>query len=413
MIYIFLITIILFCLALEGFFSGSEIALISANKAHLQQLSHHSIGARLALFLLKEPEKLLSTTLVGTNTMVITSSFAANELFARLWGSEYSAYSAFVMIPAILIVGEIIPKAYFRLNADKISIKVAYPLRIAMALFYPAVYPMIQLIGFLRVKVIAVRKKVTPYVTRKEMKLILRSEQRQAKSYDSQAKMIYRLLDYANIRVGSIMTPLFKEIRLSNNASLKEAGYLMQRTKLQKIAVYRKRSDNIIGFLYAQDLLYLSSKGGKIKYYLRNALYVPELMRINQLLKLFSEKGIDVAVVIDEYGSTVGLVHLREILGKILAKSLSTRAKPKLKKLIPLGHNIYLADAELKLNRIAEELDIELEWVGEETLGGYVLHLAQKIPLVGEEFVAYPLKIKVLTRTPNRVDKLRLEVLAK
>jgi CBS domain containing-hemolysin-like protein len=413
MIYIFLIAIIIFCLVSEGFFSGSEIALISANKVNLQQLSHHSIGARLALILLKEPEKLLSTTLVGTNTMTIASSFAANELFARIWGSKYSVYSVFVIIPAILIIGEIIPKAIFRLNADKISIKVAYPLRIAMVLFYPVVYPTIRLIGFLRVKVITAKKKATPYVTKKELKLILKSEQKQVKSHNSQAKMIYRLLDYANTRVGSIMTPLFKEIRLSNNASIREAVYSMQRTKLEKIAVYRKRSDNIIGFIHSQDLLNLSSEGGKIKYYIRNALYVPELMRISQLLKLFREKEIDVAVVIDEYGSTVGLVHLKEILGEILSKSLSTRERPQLKKLIPLGHNIYLADAELKLDRLTEALDIELEWIGEETLGGYLLHLAQKIPRIGEEFVAYPLKIKVLTGTPKKVEKLRLEVLHK
>ena len=198
MIYIFLIAVIIFCLISEGFFSGSEIALISANKVRLQQLSHHSLGARLALILLKEPEKLLSTTLVGTNTMTIASSFAANELFARIWGSKYSVYSVFVIIPAILIIAEIIPKAIFRLNADKISIKVAYPLRIAMVLFYPVVYPTIRLIGFLRVKVITAKKKATPYVTKKELKLILKSEQKQVKSHNSQAKMIYRLLDYAN-----------------------------------------------------------------------------------------------------------------------------------------------------------------------------------------------------------------------
>lgn len=413
MILVILIAIIILCLLLEGFFSGSEIALISANKANLQQLSHHSEGAKLALALLKQPEKLLSTTLVGTNTMVIASSFAANELFARIWGSDYAAYSALVMIPAILIVGEIIPKALFRFNANRISQRVAYPLRCAMVLLYPAVYPMVRLISFLRVSRLTDRKKVTPYVTKKELKLILKSEQQLGKFRSNKAKMIYRLLDFSNIRVGAVMTPLFKEIRLNSNDSLKEAVYFMQQAGQKKIAVYRKRSDNIIGFIYAKDLLHLPSKERKIKYFLRAPLYVPELMRISQLLKLFKEKEVDVAVVIDEYGSTVGLVHLSELLKEILAESPLSRAKPQLKKLIPLGNNIFLADAELKLVRLAEVLDIELESPEEETLGGLLLRLAQKIPQAGEEFIVDSLKIKVLSSTPNRVEKLRLEILGR
>jgi len=413
MILVMLIVIIVLCLLLEGFFSGSEIALISANKANLQQLSRNSDGAKLALALLRQPEKLLSTTLVGTNTMVIAASFAANELFARIWGSSYASYSALIMIPAILIIGEIMPKALFRLNANSISHRLAYPLRWAMILLYPVVYPIVRLIALLKVSRITAKKKVTPYVTRKELKLILKSEQKLGKFRDSKAKMIYRLLDFSNIRVSSVMTPLFKEIRLSSNANLKEAVYLMQRAGLEKIAVYRKRHDNIIGFIYTEDLLHLPSKESKIKYFLRTPLYVPELMRINQLLKLFKEKRIDVAVAIDEYGSTSGLIHLDELLKEMLADSPYRGSKPQLKKLIPLGNNIFLADGELKLNRLAALLDLELESLEDETLGGFLLRLAQKIPQAGEEFEVGSLKIKVLSGTLNRVEKLRLEILGR
>ncbi len=321
-----LITVAIFLLS-EGFFSGSEIAIISSNRIRIKVLADQGIrGARLIQKLLKKPERLLATTLIGTNASVIASSFAANELFAVLFGRRYSGFAILILIPLILLFGEIIPKSLSLRSAERISLFSIYPLYLIMILLYPliALTGNLTLILFGRSK--SHKRKKNPFATREEIEIIIKSEKNLKGHYET--TIFNRILGFTEGRVKEHMTPLPRIFSASKKSSVRELVLLIRRSGYSRIPIFEGEKSNIIGVVDAKDLLETKDSAEPIGSKIRKVLAVREEEKIQNLLKDFQKERCHLAIVKNKIGKLTGLITIEDVLEEIVGEILDEFDKP-------------------------------------------------------------------------------------
>jgi len=398
--FLFLI-LILIGLSLEGFFSGSEIAFVSVNRVHLFRASERGVRrAHLILGLLRKPEPLLATTLIGTDISVVLTAFSANELFLLYFGRKYAFFSPLVVIPLILIFGELLPKAFFRAYAERMVLLAIYPLRFFMFLLYPVVLLVSAITGGLSRKE---EGRSSPYVTREELKLLLLS----GKEKQPQRMMLTAILELLSTRVGAIMTPLIKAVMVEENAPLREVVAKMRREGFSRIPVYRERVDNIIGLVEAKDLL-TASRGDRISHFMKQVPFIPELARVENLLSLFGERERELAVVVDEYGSAVGIVSIEDVLEEVVGEIIDEFDRGEEKKIIKLNEREFITSSSVRLSELSSYLDLSFPEGDYDTLAGFLLDLAQEVPPAGAEFTYQGTTFKILTASERGIGWVKV-----
>jgi len=403
-----LFSIIVILVLSEAFFALSEVSLISANRARLRARAAAGSGAAgCALTLLARPEKLLATALIGTNLCLVSSSFAANEAAARILGNERSAWAIVLLAPLILICAEILPKAMARRHADALATAVAYPIRGVMVALTPAV----AVAGaFSRLLVSSLRKPGAhnPFVTREELRAILRAERR-ASLDPEEAAMIVRLLGMAGARVREVMTPLPDVISIPAGAPVSAAIETIRRHGFSRVPVYQDRTDNIVGIVHAMDLILPAGEGEGLSRFLRRPFYAPESGKLEQLLDEFRRRGHEFAVVVDEYGAASGIVTLEDILEELVGDILDEFDRPHHEPIEKMEGGARIAEGSVRLADLSEKLGIAFPRAGYETLAGFLAHRLQKIPKVGDRVEFEGLTLTVVEATDRRVKKVRIE----
>lgn len=392
----------------EGFYAMSEIALVSASKERLRNLAAAgSRTAALAEQLLSRPERLLATTLIATNICLVSNSFAANEAAARLLGARRSAWALVILAPMILVFAEILPKTMGRRHADTLALVAAWPVRWAMLVLTPAV----SLMGALsRVLVGRVRRPGLriPFVTKEEIRAILRAERRAALDPD-EAGLISRLLGMATARIREVMTPLPDVVALPADASTGEAVRKIQLHGYSRLPVFRERTDNIVGVVHAMDLLSAPEGRTGLKGLTRKPFYVPEAGRLDVLLDEFRRRGHELAIVVDEYGAASGIVTLEDVLEEMVGDILDEFDRPRRDLLQEEAEGSFLVEGKVRLTDLSERLSVPLPRGGYETVAGFMADRLQRIPRQGDTVEYQRLRFTVVEASQRRVRRILIE----
>lgn len=321
-----LVAVILFLLS-EAFFSGSEIAIISSNRIRIKVLADQGIKrASLVQKLLKKPERLLATTLIGTNASVIASSFAANELFAELFGRRYSGFAILILIPLILLFGEIVPKSISMRNAERISLFSIYPLYLTMITFYPLIILAGSLATMLFGRARLHKRRKNPFVTREELKIIIKSEKNLKGRYEK--TFLNRILSFAEGTVKEHMTPSFKIVSTPRKSMVREVVQTITRSGYSRIPIYEGERGNIIGIVDAKDLLESINPTELIESKIRKVLVVKEEEKIQNLLKDFQRERCHLSLVKNKLGKLTGIITIEDVLEEIVGQILDEFDKP-------------------------------------------------------------------------------------
>ena len=251
----FYIIIFLFCLALEAFFSGSEIALIAANPKKIRK-SPEIPPARVktTLKLLKNRERLLATTLCGTNLSVVTNSTLITSLFLYFLGEKGEIYSILILSPLLLIFGEIIPKTLFQQRATNIAPWVSYPVWLSSYIFYPLVTLMTKVTHIIFFLTGTSKPSETPFVTREELRFIVKMSKKGSDLTTGEVTMIDRLFDFSRTIIKEAMIPLVEVVAVEDTSTVKEAIAIIAKKGYSRLPVYHERIDNIIGIINSFDL---------------------------------------------------------------------------------------------------------------------------------------------------------------
>lgn len=398
-----LILILVICLLAEGFFSGSEMAIVNAQKYNLaMETDKGSRLARAALHLVKHPAMFFSTTLVGTNICTVTGSVVVTFYLISNYGEAYAPL-AIVFWPFTLIFGEMVPKSVYQHHADKIVLKVAPMLFIVSWILAPIIWPLTKLTDFLLGGVKS-RFGSEPPVTKEELELMMEMKDAASDVKPVERTLISRIFDLEDKIVENIMTPLVDVVSLSVDAPRDEAIKTMEKCGYSRIPVYQGKVINVVGILTGIDLL-LSPEDKEVKDLIHPPYYVPENIPLDTLIITMKRKGNPLAIVVDEFGAATGIVTIEDVLEEVVGE-IRDEHDVVSQLYQRIGHNRFIASGRLEIEKANERLKLGIPPGDYETIAGFLLKSAERIPKVGESVFIGNFIYKILRAT----DKAVLEV---
>ncbi len=413
MLILFLIIPILCFLALEAFFSGSETALISVNKMRLKALADRGDRrAELASLLLKKPERLLGTTLVGTNISVATATTLSSVVVASLLTGHTNAarlgstINTIIMAPIILIFGEIVPKSICRAKSNSITLAISPLLRWASIVLNPIVRSITKISTSFAL-IFSRRSRHKPSTVMEELRLLARLSEREGLLRPHQRKMIHSVFDLERQTVGSAMVPLVDVVSVDKNTSLEGFYTTVTESGFSRFPVHEDRVDNIIGIVNVSDVLYSIDRMEDISSFVRkDIVYFPESKHITTSLQELKRSPYPMAVVVDEYGGMVGIVTIEDLVEEIVGDIRDERDQPK----GGFDESKLECDGRMEIDEINERLGTDIPKEGYETIAGFVISQMDKIPEPGEEASWKNLRIVVLEADKRSIARVKFVI---
>jgi Mg2+/Co2+ transporter CorB len=407
--------IVILCLALSAFFSGSETALTAASRARMHALeSAGDERAGIINRLLLAKERLIGAMLIGNSIVNIGASAFTTTVLVQFFGAEGAIYATIVMSVLIIIFAEVMPKTMAISTPDRSALLLARPVALAVALFGPLTLAIEAVVrGILRPFGFKIGENVAVLSATEELRGavdLLHSEG----SVETEArKMFGGLLDLAELEVSDIMVHRTKMRTISADLPPEEIVREVLSSPHTRLPLWSGSSDNIIGVLHAKDLLRAyDAAGGKaadldVREIALAPWFVPDTNSLQEQLKAFLAKKMHFALVVDEYGEVMGLVTLEDILEEIVG-DIRDEHDVRVQGLRALPDGSVRVDGSVPIRDLNRAMDWDLPDEEATTIAGLVIHEAQTIPDVGQIFTFYTYRFEVLRKARNRITLLKI-----
>ena len=387
--------IILFLLS--AFFSSSETALLSVNRFKMEKLAKEgNKAAQLVLKLLDDPQKLITTILIGNNLVNIAAASISTAIAIKLFGDVGVGIATLVVTILTIIFGEVLPKNLALKYPEKLALLFTRFLLILEFLFYPFTYMLTKLISLL------FPTDNENKLTEEELKIILEHSEKEGAIDKEEKELIENVLELDKTTVDEIMTPRTKIVAVEMNTPLKEVLNKMIESSYSKLPVYEENLDNIRGIVYLKDVLRNLNKNKQLKDIMRTPYFVPETKIVADLFKEMKEKKRKMAIVIDEYGGVAGLVTLEDILEYIVGQ-LDERSN----EIRKIKDKVYIVDGNTKIIDLERAIDKEIDG-DSNTVAGLIMHYLQKIPQQGDKIKIKDIVFEVLSVDNNKIKKVKV-----
>ena len=397
-------------LSMSAFFSLSETALISSNKLRIRKLGEEGMESALVVQrLMEHPNRLLATILVGNNIVNISAAAIATSLAINFFGSKGVGIAIGVFTFVILVFGEITPKSLAFQKAERISLLVAKPLDFLVNILYPLVRALTFITKIILKPFGGDVKRLSPYVTEEEIKMLVEVGEREGTIEKREMEMIHSIFEFTDKVAREAMIPRVDMDCVDVNLDLNKALNIVLRTRHRRMPVYEGSIDNIIGIVNAHDLLHYlkEQKGANLRDIARSAYYVPETKKLGELFREMQEKKTQIAIVVDEYGGTAGLITLENLLEEIVGEILDEydAEEPPIE---ILDEHRVLVDAKTSIKELNEAVGLNLPEEDFETIGGLVFNKFGRIPSAGEKIRIKNITIAVEKMRGRRISKLKI-----
>ncbi|PKD43560.1 hemolysin family protein [Rhodohalobacter barkolensis] len=416
--------IITITILLSGFFSGSEMAFVSANRLKLEIESRkNTLTGRSLAYFSEKPEIFLTTTLVGNNIVnVLYATLMAiflvepvNRIYNSLFEYEPSVgmvlfIQTMIASVIILLFGEILSKAIFRIQADFMVKVIAVPLRIMNFILRPLIILSNSSSGIL-VKWLKVGNERSEKIFRRQDVEMIFKELRDSggSEYIDQddSEILHNVLELSNKRVRDTMVPRTEIVAIDRNSSIEDLKNLFITSGYSKIPVYQDNIDDVIGVVFAYDLFNNPENIGDI---LRPVKLIPSSKKSKDLLQEFRQSNVSVAIVIDEYGGTAGMVTIEDLIEEVVGDIQDEYDKTDevIKK---IADNTYVVSGNVELDELEEKYpEIELQDIEDEfeTLAGYIISHVGRIPKVNEEILIQGNIFIISKATQSRIETVKI-----
>ena len=400
--------LILIFLLMEGFFSGSEIGVVSADQMKLRHdAAKGSRGAKLALEMLKKPEWLLSTTLVGTNIAVVSNTTIVTALMIELFGEQNSWLAIILVAPLIWIFGEIVPKSIFQQRANTITPRAIFLLRLFSYIFYPILTVFTLITRLLTWS--SGQKTQNPFILREEILTTLQMPVAEGDIQPVEKDMIQRIFSFSETTAYEVMIPLIDVAAIEQGVTCGEAIALAHAEAHIRLLVYAERVDKVVGVLNALELLDVEPHK-PIKSFIRDVRFVPPSKDISELLLDLRKDGDTVAVVVDEFGGAAGLVTMEDIMEEVVEEmedEYDGDEKP-VQWVRKISKKDYIVSARIEIDSLEEELGIQLPKGKYATLAGFLLEKSGEIPAPGAVIKRKGIAFTIERSTPQAIQEVRV-----
>jgi len=412
--------IIFICLVLSAFFSGMEIAFVSANRIYLEiEKQQTGLNAKFLNFITKNPSRFIATMLVGNNiSLVIYGIFMGDRILQLFFPETHLDGSISIRIVfmqtvistiIILLTAEFLPKVFFQQFSNVLMKILAFPTAIFYALFAPITSMIIRLSDFILMKFFKTKgDQVQLTFSKIELGNYIEEQLESTKDIDkvdSEIQIFQNALDFSEVKAREAMVPRTEIVAIENSASLAEIKKLFTSSGLSKIPIFEESIDDIQGYVHAFEMF---KKPADLKKILLPVAFVPETMKISEVLKLLTKQRKSIAVVLDEYGGTSGIITVEDIIEELFGEIEDEHDHIALYEQ-QIEEGVFEFSARLEVDYINQNYDIELpENEFYETLGGLIVYFKEEIPAQGDliHVENYQFEIKEVSST--KVERIVL-----
>ena len=316
------IVLLVFLLAGSAFFSASETALMSLSKIRIRYMEDEGVkGAKLVGSLIEKSSDLLSSILVGNNIVNIAATSVSTALFMSIFGSQGVAMSTAVMTVLVLIFGEITPKTIAANKPEKVAVLVAKPINLVMKIAKPLVWVFNLLTGVIFKLMGIDNDGVKPFITEEELKTMVNVSHEEGVLEMEEREIINNVFQFGDMQAKEAMVQRLDMVAVNIEDSYDEIIEMFKSEKLSRLPVYEESIDDIVGILNVKDIIFLSDEeieNFNIKDYIREAFFTYEFKKITQLLEEMKKEKSQMAIVVDEYGGTAGLLTIEDLVEVIV-----------------------------------------------------------------------------------------------
>lgn len=414
------LTVVIVTLIFSAFFSGIEIAFISSNRLKVELDKGRGLyTARIISSFTNKPSKFISALLLGNNLALVLYGIAISRILSPWLLSIFSSpfqneffilfTQTIIATIVILVIAEFLPKVLFRIRPNSILNFFAVPIQIAYFILYPFVFIFVELSEIILKKLFRVNFKTENY-SFSPIDLGDYVKEFTKGNYDEseiqqEIQIFQNAIDFQSIKLRECMIPRTEIIALEEEDSLDQLRLRFIKTGHSKILIYRDNIDNIIGYTHSYDMF---RKPKKIHSIVRSISIVPETMLANKVLSMMIKDNKSVAVVVDEFGGTSGMITMEDIIEEIFGE---IEDEHDVEDLIEkhISENEYIFSGRLEIDYLNEKYDLSIPSSEEyETLAGYIIHNYESIPIVNESILIDDFDFKILQAEKNRIELIQL-----
>ena len=408
------VIIILTTLVLSAFFSGFEIAYVSSNKVHLEILKkQEGVIANVLTKLTRKPSKLLATMLVGNNVALVVYGFEMGKVMTVLLPPFFQnvLWHTIISTLIILITAEFMPKVFFQIYANQLLKVFAIPAYFFYLLFYPFSSFVMWISDFVLRVFFKTKGDYVPLSFSKVELVDYISEQMEnapkKEEVDSEVQMFQNALEFSGVKAREIMIPRTEIVAVELNESIENLIATFVSSGFSKILIYNENIDDILGYVHSFDMF---KKPKTIKEVLIPIVNIPETIQINEVLNILTRKRKSMAVVLDEYGGTSGIVTLEDIVEELFGEIEDEHDKDKFIE-EQISDTEYLFSARLEIEYLNETYHLDIPESEEyETLGGFIVLHNEGIPTQGEVIEIPPFTFTIEACSQTKIETVRLTV---
>ncbi len=404
--------IILFILLLlSAFFSSSETALTSVNKLRIRTLADDDVrGAKTVGKLIEDPGKVLSAVLIGKNIVNISASALTTALATRLFGSEWVGLATGLLILIILIFCEITPRSISTISAEKIALRLSGPIYLITKLLTPAIYILNKISAGILLLLHMDPKAKTNVITENELRSILNYSHEEGVIESEERRMITNVVDFGDSLAKDVMVPRIDMEFANADLTYDELIQAFAEEKYTRMPVYAETRDNVIGIVNLKDVFFYNgdTQSFNITDIIREPYFTYEYKKTSELLIEMRRDSISLAIVLDEYGATAGLITIEDLLEEIVGEIRDEYDDDEEDSIQAVSDSEFIVDGYTKLDEINEALGLELESDDYDSIAGHIIYLLDHLPEEGEAVTDGNAVFTVASVDKNRVDKIHI-----
>lgn len=406
-----IITLIIL-LFLSAFFSASETALMSLSKIKIRNMVNKKIsGADIVHKLLDDSDKLLGSILVGNNIVNIGASALATSLSIEYFGDNGVGIATGIMTFLVLVFGEITPKSLAIQNSEKVSIKVAKPIYIITTVLSPVVRLLMYFTNII-IKIFGGEiDKKEEFITEEELKTIVSVSHEEGVLEREEKQMIYNIVEFGDSQTKDVMTPRMNMIAVDIEWSFEQIVKIFEEKQFSRLPVYEETIDNIIGILNIKELffLYLKEEDFIINQCIREPFFTYEFVQTTELFNKMRSNRIHMAVVLDEYGGTAGIITLEDLVEEIVG-DIHDEYDGEENEIEVIDKNEFIVHGSIKITEINGMIGIRIKNDDFDSLGGFLLGKFGRLPKKGEEIQYNNVRFIIEKVDKNRIEKIRIKM---
>ena len=405
------LVILVLLLSASAFFSSAETALMTSNKLRIRNLAENGDKrAEKVLEITANTDKMLSAILIGNNIVNLSASALSTTLTLKVFGSSLVGVATGVLTFLILVFGEITPKNVASKNAENMALKYRGIISLLVIVLTPAIYVVNKVAGIV-ISLFVKNNDDNNMVTEDELRAMVEVSHEGGVIEKEEKKMIVNVVDFGDTVAGDIMIPRVDMVMVSVESSYEEILKIFREERYTRIPVYEESPDNVIGILNVKDFLLIEDKEHfSVKEHLREPLYTYEYKKTSSLMMDMRKTGANIVIVLDEYGTTVGLITLEDMLEEIVGEIRDEFDADEDEGITKISETEYLIDGSTNLDDVNERIGLELSSEEYESLGGIIMEKLGRLPVEGEVITFDDIILTVKKMDHARIEKVGLKL---